>query len=60
MVRFAECQICNKTIEVEGNEPLRCPKHTELQMQNKARREEDLNIVDYLMNKYVFNPQLGF
>lgn len=52
MVYIVTCEICNKTIEIEDNEPHRCPKHTTLQMQNWKKNKLDLDTVDFLLNKY--------
>jgi hypothetical protein len=59
MVRISQCEICKIDIEVEGNDPERCPEHTEIQMQNKAQQKRELNIADYFINKYGLSP-VGF
>lgn len=56
MVHITTCEICGTAIEVEGNEPHRCPMHTEQQINHKKNQALDLDTVDYLMEKYVFNP----
>lgn len=56
VVYIVTCEICGTAIEVEGNEPHRCPMHSDSQIHNKNSRELDLDTVDYLMEKYVFNP----
>lgn len=59
MVYIVSCEICNKVIEIEGNEPHRCPQHTVTQMVNRKKQKLDLDTVDFLLNKY--NPTLvGF
>jgi hypothetical protein len=56
VVYITTCEICGTAIEVEGNEPHRCPMHTEQQINHKKNQALDLDTVDYLMEKYVFNP----
>lgn len=60
MVHITQCEICGKSIEVEGFEPHRCSEHTDIQLKNKKARKLELDTVDYLTNKYGYASRLGF
>ena len=60
MVFVTTCEICGTAIELDGDQPHRCPMHTEQQLKNKAKRDLELNTVDYLIEKYGDSLNMGF